>query len=117
MGVVVGAVALVAALVALAATLAVYPAMFRAFTDGWRRIPPERRQRAWFGLGLMLVGFVVVAVLLILEPWGADTVVWVILVGGGATILVALTGAGAQAAIDIRRARRHRADRHRPDAT
>lgn len=109
MGVVGGVAALTAVLVALAATLAVWPAMWRAFRDEWRRIPAERRSRAWVAIGLMVLACVVVGALLIVEPWGRHTFVWVCLVGGGAVMVLALTGVTAQAISDVRRSRRHRA--------
>lgn len=109
MGIVGGVAALVVVLVALAATLAVYPAVWRAFQQEWRRIPVERRSRAWVGLGLAVLTCIVVGALLISQPWGPHTVLWVCLVGGGAVMVLALAGVTVQAIMDIRRLRRHRA--------
>jgi predicted lysophospholipase L1 biosynthesis ABC-type transport system permease subunit len=97
-----------AVLVTLTATIAPYPAIWRAFRDSRRPIPPERRRRVWFGYGVAFVVLVVVAVLLILEPFGPRTIVWLILVGGGALMLLALAAVAVQAVTDTRRARRRR---------
>jgi Na+/H+ antiporter NhaD/arsenite permease-like protein len=108
MGVVGEIVLLIAVLVALAATVAVYPALWRAYGDQWRRIPPERRSRARVALGLALLTCIVVGALLILEPWGPHTVVWIALVGGGAVVVLVPACVAAQAMLDARRARGHR---------
>lgn len=108
MGVVAGVVALIAVLVALAASVAVYPPVFRALRYQSRRIPPERRGPARIGAGITVIVSVSVAALLIAEPWGSHTVLWVALVGGGAVLLLSLAGVFAQAVIDTRRARRRR---------
>jgi len=110
MGIVGGIAALIAVLVTLTAALAVYPRLWRAYRDQWRRIPPERRSRAWVGFGLTVVACVVVGVLLIVNPWGSHTVLWVCLLGGGGVMLFALVGAAGQAVIDVRRARKQRAE-------
>jgi cytochrome c biogenesis protein CcdA len=54
-------------------------------------------------------GGILGAALLIVLPWGPDTVVWLLLAVAGATIFFALAGAAAQAITDVRRARRRRA--------
>jgi drug/metabolite transporter (DMT)-like permease len=114
MGVVGGIAALIAASVALAATVAVQRPMWHAFRDDWRRIPAERRPRAWFGLGLFLLACILVGVVLILQPWGPHTFLWLLLVGGGAVMVLALAGVTAQAMTDVRRARRRRAGQDQP---
>jgi hypothetical protein len=53
---------------------------------------------------------IVVGFLLTVQPWGPHTVLWVFLVGGGGAFMVlALAGVTAQAIMDIRRSRTHRA--------
>jgi hypothetical protein len=49
-------------LVTLAATLAVYPALWRGFGDQWPRIPPERRARAWRAMSLSLAAQAIIDV-------------------------------------------------------
>ena len=110
MGVIGGIAALVAVSVVLAATLAVYPSLWRAYRDSWQRIPAGRRSRAWFAIGLFVLACVVVVTLLTAEPWGRHTIVWVFLVGGSGVMVLALAGATAQGIIDVRRARRRRAE-------
>ena len=95
----------------IAARLAVHAALWRAFGDQWPRIPPERRARAWRAMSLSLAACIVVGVVLILQPWGAHTVVWVILGGGGVMMVLLLAGVTAQAIIDVRRARKRRAEK------
>lgn len=108
----IGAVAaLVAVGVTLAATVAVYPAVWRACRDQWRPIPPESRLRVWGGGGLAVLASAVIGVLLILQPFGPHTVVWVCLVGGGAFLVLVLVCVAAQAMLDTRRARAHRSQK------
>jgi ABC-type Fe3+-siderophore transport system permease subunit len=107
---VVGVVAVVAVLVALAATLATYPAVWRSFRYEWRRIPPERKPRAIAGGAVAVALVAVVAVLVIVAPWGHANPAYVILIGIGGLMLLVLVVAGLQAVQDTRRAkRRHRA--------
>jgi hypothetical protein len=109
MQVVAGVAAIVIALVAVAAALAVYRSTFRSFQDTWRRVPPERRGLASFGIGMMLVGGVAGAVLLIVQPWGTKTGVWLILVGVPAWTLVWLVAFSVQVVMEGRRSRTRRA--------
>lgn len=105
------AVAIVLGLLAVATfvgTLLVFPAMWRGFRDQWRRTPPERKPRAIAG-GVATALFIVIeAALAILAPWGPHSVVYVILVGGGAVMLLVFVALGVQAVQDSRKARRHR---------
>jgi UDP-N-acetylmuramyl pentapeptide phosphotransferase/UDP-N-acetylglucosamine-1-phosphate transferase len=111
-GVVLGITLAVALIVTTAGTLLVYPAMWRGFRDQWQRIPPENRRRGRRrGLvggasGLMLIVFG--TALSIIAPWGPNSFVWVVIVGGGAFAILALGAAFLQALRDSRSARRRR---------
>jgi hypothetical protein len=91
-GVVGGIAALIAVFVALAATLAVYPAVWRAFRHEWRRIPVESRFRVWTGVGLAALACILVGFLLMVQPRGPHTFLWVLLVGGVGFMVLALAG-------------------------
>ncbi len=67
---VVGVVAVVASLVTFAGMLMTYPALWRSVSHDWRRIPPERKPRAIRRGAAMLAFVLVVAVLVIVAPWG-----------------------------------------------
>lgn len=99
---------MVAVLVTLAATLATYPALWRSFRHEWRRIPPERKPRALAGGAVALALVAVVAVLVIVAPWGHANPAYVILIGIGGLMLLVLVAVGLQAVKDTRRARRRR---------
>ena len=86
----------------------------RDFRDAWRRLPVQRRPVAAFGIAAMVLGGVGGAVLLIVQPWGTDTFVWIALAAAGAFIFFALAGAAAAAITDVRRARRRRAGGSQP---
>jgi hypothetical protein len=97
----------------LAGTLLIFPAMWRGFSDQWRRFPPHRRRRGLAGGALTALLMVVAAVLAIAAPWGRYSVLYVIGVGGGALMLLALGGTAVQAVQDARRAKQARAARAR----
>ena len=108
MSVVLGVTLAVAFIVTMAGTLLVYPAMWRGFRDQWERFPPENRRRGLIGGALALMWIVVCAALSIIAPWGANSFVWVVIVGGGGIAFVALGGVFVQALQDTNRARRRR---------
>ena len=114
MGAVLGITGFIALSVVFAATLASLRPLRREFRDVWRRLPPERRPVAVFGIAAMVLGGILGAVLLIVHPWGPDTFVWVGLAVAGAAIFFVLAGAAAQAITDVRRARRRRAGGSQP---
>jgi hypothetical protein len=97
----------------LAGTLLIFPAMWRGFSDQWRRLPPHRRRRGLVGGGLAVLWMVVAASLAIAAPWGRYSVLYVIGVGGGGLMVLALAGTAVQAVHDTRRAKRARAARLR----
>jgi predicted lysophospholipase L1 biosynthesis ABC-type transport system permease subunit len=107
-GIVFGITALVALTVTAAGTLVAFPALWRDFRRDWQRIPPEGRRQVRIGWAIALVWVVPAAALAIIAPWGPDSIVWVILIGGGVPMLLALGGIFVQARRDIRRARARR---------
>lgn len=90
------------------ATLLMFPAMWIGFRGEWRRVPRERRRRGIVGGAVAALLLGVAIALAILAPWGARSVGYVILVGGGGGMLIALVGVGCQAFQDSRKARRRR---------
>src|SRR2546423_7939945 len=80
-----------------AGTLLAFPAMWQGFRRQWERFPAEARRRAALGGGLTAIYMVAGAALLIAEPWGSKSVLYVVGVGGGALMLVALLGVLIQA--------------------
>ncbi len=100
--------AMVAALIVVAATVSLCLPISGAFRDTWRRLPDERRGLAGFGIGMMVVGGIAGAVLLTVGPWGTDTIVWLILVGVPALILVWIIAVSIEAVMDGRRPRNRR---------
>ena len=108
MGVVLGVALAAAFIVTMAGTLLVYPAMWRGFRYEWQRFPRENRRRGLIGGALTLVWVVVAITLSIIAPWGPNSFVWVVIVGGGGIAFLALGGVFVQALRDTRRARRRR---------
>jgi hypothetical protein len=109
-GIVLGITLVVALIVTMAGTLLVYPAIWWGFRDQWQRFPPENRRRGLAGGALALVLIVVAAAVSIIAPWGPNSFVWVLIVGGGAFAALALAGVFVQAIRDTRRARRRRSE-------
>jgi hypothetical protein len=105
---VVGVVIAVALLATLMGTLLMFPAMWEGFRDQWRRTPPDRRRRGVVGGALAAAGLVVASALVIAEPWGRETILYVIGVGGGAVMLLCWAGVAVQAVQESRRAKRRR---------
>jgi hypothetical protein len=110
MGVVVGIALVVAFAVTLAATLLVYPAMWKGFRDQWQRFPPESRRRAYIGGALSFAWIVIGVSLSIIAPWGPNSFVWVVIVGGGGTAVLAVKAVFVQTLRDTSRARRRRSE-------
>jgi hypothetical protein len=105
---VVGIFAVLVMLVSLAATFATYPILWRGFREQWRRIPAERRPRAVAG-GVATAAIIAAGVAVaIAAPWGRDSIVYVLLFGGGGLMVVLLFAVGVQGVRESRRARRHR---------
>jgi hypothetical protein len=110
MGVVLGITLALAVIVTMAGTLLVYPAMWTGFREQWHRFPPANRRRGLIGGALTLVWIVVGTVLSIIAPWGSNSFVWVVIVGGGGIALLSLGAVFVQALRDTRRARRRRSE-------
>lgn len=85
-----------------------YPILWKYSRDAWSRTPADRRPRALAaGVSVMSVS-AVLGLLLALQPWGSDTIAWVVFVFAGAIFVWGLVTAVSQA----RRAS-HSADRRR----
>jgi hypothetical protein len=79
------------------------------FRERWRRIGPARVRRALIG-GALAAGLLLTeATLLIAEPWGHRTILYVTVFGGGALMLLTLTATAVEAVEHARRTRRRRA--------
>ena len=113
MDVVLGIAVVLLMLATLGGTLLWSAAMWRGFSDQWRGFPPDRRRRGLIGGALAAVWMIVATTLAIAAPWGRDSVLYVIGIGGGAGMLISLVGVAAQAIQDTRRAKRSRAERLR----
>jgi hypothetical protein len=92
----------------LAGTLLVFPAMWQGFRRQWERFPPEARRRGVLGGTLTAAYMVAGSVLSIAAPWGPNTVLYVLGVGGGAVMLLMLAAVAVQAVGATRRAPRRR---------
>jgi predicted permease len=83
--------ALIGVILLLAATVGVsllkYPILWKYSRDAWRRAPAERRPRALaVGASVMLVS-AVLGLILALQPWGSDTIAWVVFAFAAAIFL------------------------------
>jgi hypothetical protein len=96
MTVVIAIVVAAATAVTLAGTLVIFPAMWQGFRDQWRRIPPENRPRAIGGGVLTAILILVGSALGVAQPWGPDSVAYVILVGGGGLMVLILISVAVQ---------------------
>jgi hypothetical protein len=101
----IGLVALLLAV--LAAQFLIFPAMWVAFRDRWRRTPPEHRRRGIVAGILSAVVLIGATAVSIAAPW-RETIVCLILVGGGSLALLSLIGVAVQAIRDGRRAKQRR---------
>ena len=114
----VSAAALIAITVVFLATMGsvalVYWAGWQGFRDQWRRLPPERRGRGLMAGVATFVGIVIATALSIAEPWGPDSVLYVIGVAFGSVAVISMLGVFVQARRDVLRARRHRAGHPHP---
>src|SRR4051812_17809310 len=81
----------------LAGTLLVFPAMWRGFRHQWERFPHEARRRGVIGGALTAAYIIAGSVLSIAGPWGPNTVLYVLGVGGGVAMLLMLAGVVIQA--------------------
>ena len=101
-------------LAVFASQLLVFPAMWRGFRGGWRRYSAEGRRRGIVGGVLAGVYMVVLGGLVIAEPLGHYTIVYVMGFGLGAAVVLALVAVAVQTVQARRRARRLRAHRSEP---
>ena len=88
-----------------AACVLALPATWQGFRREQARFRPEARRRGLVGGALTAVWIAVGAALGLAAPWGPDTVLYVIGVGGGALMLLTLAGVAVQARRDTRRGR------------
>ena len=88
-----------------AATVLVLPAMWQGFRSDYRRSPPGARRSGLVGGALAAVWIAVGAGLGIAEPWGPETVLYVILIGGGAILLATTAAVAFHVRREMRRAR------------
>lgn len=86
-------------------------AMWRGFRDEWRHYPAESRRRGIVGGVLAGVGLAVCGGLVIAEPWGHYSIVYVIGLYVGTVAVLTLSAAAAPAVLNRRRAPRLRAQR------
>jgi hypothetical protein len=93
----------------LAAQFLIFPTMWVGFRDQWRRTPPQNRRRGMAAGGLAAVWIVVGMALSIAEPWGRDSIVYVLGVGGGSLTLLMLVGVAVHGVREVRGARQRRA--------
>jgi hypothetical protein len=98
--------ALLLAIGVLAGTLLVLPAMWQGFRRQWERFSPGARRRGAVGGALTAVYMIVGAALFIAAPWGPNSVLYVMGVGGGAAMLLTLAAVVVQAVNETRRAQR-----------
>ena len=98
-------------LAGLAIPVLVIRALWRGLGDELDRFPPEARRRGQIAGALLAIYIVGGAALGIVAPWGPDSVLYVIAVGGGLGMLVMGVGVGVQARRDVLRARERRAQR------
>ena len=89
-----------------AGTLLVLPAMWQGFRCQWERFSSGARRRGAVGGALTAVYIIVGATLSIAAPWGPNSVLYVMGVGGGAAMLLTLAGVVVEAFYETRRARR-----------
>jgi hypothetical protein len=76
-----------------------------AFDERWRNLPPGFVRTSLITIVIAAALLLTEATLLIFEPWGRETAVYVIVPGGASLMLLALTAGVLQA---IQRARRLR---------
>jgi hypothetical protein len=100
-----GVAAVLLAAATCAGTLLVFPAFWQGFRRQWERSSAEARRRGAVAAALTAVYIVAAATVAIAEPWGPESVLYVIGAGGGALMLVVLAGVLTQAVTETRRAR------------
>lgn len=88
-----------------------FPAMWRGFRDEWRRYPADRRRRGIVGGVLAGVFTMVCGGVVIAEPLGHYTIVYVMGLAGGGGVVVTMSAVAVLAVQEGRRARRLRAQR------
>ena len=99
-------------LIAALAAQAVIPiALRRGLSDQWRAAPPEARRRGLIGGGVAGVLLICGTGLVIAEPWGPHSILYVLLVGGGVSMVLLLGITAAVAISEVRAAKRRRASR------
>jgi hypothetical protein len=92
-------------LATLAGTTLLIQAGWVGLRDQWRRLGPARVRRAAIS-GALAAGLLLTeATLLVAEPWGHRTVLYVTVFGGGALALLTFTATAAQAMQHSRRKR------------
>jgi predicted permease len=99
-------------LATLGASLMIYPIFWKYSRDAWRRIPADRRPRALAGGAFVVLVVAVFGLLLYLEPWGSDTIAWVVVTFAGAIFLWGLAIAVSQASRASRNTGRRRLSKH-----
>jgi hypothetical protein len=104
------ALALIGVLVLLPATLGVslmkYPILWTHSRDAWRRMPPDRRPRALAAGAFVMFVSAVLGLLLALQPWGSDTIAWIVFAFAGAIFLWSVITAVSQVRAGSRNAAR-----------
>src|SRR3954454_12642792 len=103
MDVLLGFAVVVLALGMFAGTLLVFPAMWQGFRRQWERSPAEARRRGAVGGALAAVYIVAGSTIAIAEPWGSESLLYVMGVGGGAWMLLMLVGVLIHAVSETRR--------------
>lgn len=74
-----------------------YPILWKYSRDAWRRAPANRRPRALAVGGSVMLITAVLGLVLALQPWGSDTIAWVVFAFAGAIFLWGLITAVSQA--------------------
>ena len=104
------ALALIGILVLLLATLGVslmkYPILWKHSRDAWRGMPPDRRPRALAAGAFVMLVSAVLGLLLALQPWGSDTIAWIVFAFAGALFLWSVITAVSQVRTGSRNAAR-----------
>ena len=108
--------ALIGVILLLVATMGVrlmiYPIFWKYSRDAWRRMPADRRPRALAAGAVVMLMSAVFGLLLALQPWGSDTIAWVVFAFAGAIFLWGLVTAVSQARRASRNAARRRSSNH-----
>ncbi|HEY4826262.1 MAG TPA: hypothetical protein VIH85_05820 [Solirubrobacteraceae bacterium] len=99
-------------LATLGASLMIYPIFWKYSRDAWRRTPADRRPRAFAGGAFVIFLVAVLGLLLDLEPWGSDTIAWVVFTFAGAIFLWGLMIGASQARTASRNASRRKSSKH-----